>query len=299
MVNEGFAFDNFSISQDFSGGAVLEHFTNSAQEESKSADDIVDDLAFENPGAVIDIQYHMDYPGIDSMYLNYPFSSTRFYHMEVPSVPFAILNGREESEFRFDFSGPAEQPNEDILEQASLEESPFLMELKVDWTDMSLEATATITCDTQSYNSNVDLYMVVMETSVTAYTGLNQDTEFRNVVLDMLPTPAGKLLGNEWVKGDVVTKTFSWDYPAYVEDMEDLAVVAFVADRDNKGIILKAAASYMTPQVGAEKNQESSRESGCVSQPCFTYGLCESGRSGLHGGEYNGHGSLGKKGNGI
>ena len=92
--------------------------------------------------------------------------------------------------------------------------------------------------------------MVLFETLVTAYTGENGDTEFRNVVLDMLPTPAGKLLGNNWTRGKTVTNSFSWNFPAYVEDVEDLAVLAFITDRDHDGVILQADATYRTPQVG-------------------------------------------------
>ena len=65
----------------------------------------------------------------------------------------------------------------------------------------------------------------------------------------MLPTPAGKLLGNEWFNGKTESRSFSWDYPEYIEDIEDLAVVAFVQDRDNGGI-LQAAAEFLTPWVG-------------------------------------------------
>ena len=100
-----------------------------------------------------------------------------------------------------------------------------------------------------TFPSYLDLYVAVIESSVTAYTWLNQDTMFRNVVLDMLPTPAGKLLGNEWSNGKTESRTYTWDYAAYVEDIEDLAVVAFVKGRNNEPI-LQVASNYLTPQVG-------------------------------------------------
>jgi hypothetical protein len=99
--------------------------------------------------------------------------------------------------------------------------------------------------------------MAVVEHDVTAYTGGNQDTSFRNVVLDMLPGPQGFLLGNEWGKNETETGTFSWDYPDYVEDIEDLGVVAFVQERDpEKGEILQAAIKYRTPHVGVGDRKE-------------------------------------------
>jgi PKD repeat protein len=250
--NQGFAFDNFSISESLRG-SIIEHFTNSSQAGSRIADDIIDDLVLRNASQVIDLQYHVDYPGEDPMNENNIFPpSTRSFQLGIPSVPYAVLNGRDEQVFRFDFSGLAEIPNDEILYQVSLESAPFNMELDVDWNEGSMEAMVTTVCTTDSFPSNVQLYVVVVERFVTAYKGANQDEEFRNVVLDMLPTPAGKLLGNEWEKGQSVPVNYRWDYPNYVEDIEDLMVVAFVQDRDNGGI-MQAVAESLTPQVGILK----------------------------------------------
>jgi len=50
-------------------------------------------------------------------------------------------------------------------------------------------------------------------------------------------------------KVNTETRTFSWDYKEYVEDIEDLSVVAFVQDRDH-GNVLQADAKPHTPGVG-------------------------------------------------
>ena len=57
------------------------------------------------------------------------------------------------------------------------------------------------------------------------------------------------MLGNNWQKGESVTMTYSWDYGDYVEDIQDLAVVAFINDRDHFEIV-QAVADYHTPPVG-------------------------------------------------
>ncbi len=113
----------------------------------------------------------------------------------------------------------------------------------------SLEATTTVTCVTDQYENNIQLYMVVFESLVTAYNGINGDTEFRNVVLDMMPTAAGRLLGGNWYRNVKDIRTDTWTYAPYVEDVADLGVAAFVQDR-NTGRILQAAVNYKTPQVG-------------------------------------------------
>ena len=90
---------------------------------------------------------------------------------------------------------------------------------------------------------------MVFETSVTAYTGLNGDQEFRNVVLDMLP-PAGKLLKSDWESGDTMVRENNWEYQTYVEDILDLGVAAFVQDLGNVLLFLPIASGGKAPGGG-------------------------------------------------
>ena len=79
-----------------------------------------------------------------------------------------------------------------------------------------------ITCAADSFSSDLDLYVAVIETSVTAYIEPNQDTIFRNVVLDMLTSPSGDWVGNAWFNGITESRAFSWEYLKYVEDIESV-----------------------------------------------------------------------------
>jgi len=247
--NQGFAFDNV-IFAERTKRSVLEHFTNSADVHSRSADSLVDLYASVYSKDVIDLQYHMNYPGQDPMNMNNPDPpSNRAGNLGIGMVPYAVLDGGVNPAHRYDFSGEGQVPDKETLKLLSLEIPLFRISLAVDWQQGSLEATTTVTCNTDQYSSNIQLYVAVFEYSVTAYTGLNQDTAFRNVVLDMLPTPAGKLLGSDWYLGKSETRTNSWIYPAYLEDPEDLGVVAFVQDRDNDRI-LQASVRYKTPVTG-------------------------------------------------
>jgi hypothetical protein len=119
-----------------------------------------------------------------------------------------------------------------------------------------LEATTVVTCNVDRYDNNIQLYVVVFETSVTQYTGENGDSEFRNVVLDMLPNPQGKLLGGNWRFGNDEIREDTWTYLSFVENTDDLGVVAFVQDR-NTNEILQADVSYKTWQVGTPRNPAS------------------------------------------
>ncbi|MFO7935917.1 MAG: T9SS type A sorting domain-containing protein, partial [Bacteroidales bacterium] len=217
---------------------------------SKGADDLVDAFGAGNRDEVIDLQYHTDYPGTDPMNENNPDpASTRSGTLGVGQVPYAVMDGGVTPATRYDFSGEEQEPDQDALKLLSLEIPLFEVDLEVDWLDGGLLETTTVTCRTDGFDENIQLYVVVFESSVTAYTGENGDTEFRNVVLGMLPTPAGKLLGNSWYEGKTDTRSNTWTYPDYVEDTDDLGVVAFIQERST-GRILQADVAYKSPQVG-------------------------------------------------
>ncbi len=139
------------------------------------------------------------------------------------------------------------------MESVLLTEIPFRMEMAVEWMDNSLKADIQVICLSNSYPGNIQLYVAIIESEVTAYTGENGDRSFRNVELDVLPTPAGKLLGAVWYRGKVDERSFSWDHVSYIEDVEDLGVVAFIQDRES-GDILQATSGHLNSGVGLPKN---------------------------------------------
>lgn len=259
MGNQGFAFDNIKLAEK-TKMSVLEYFTNASDANSKTADVVVDTYAGENRSDVVDLQYHTAFPGDDPMNQNNPKpASNRSGNLLIGQVPYAVLDGGYIDDLRYDFSSVSHVPGSAELKALSLEIPLFSIELDAQWADDQLSLIADVTCETESYSENIQLYIVVFETLVTAYTGGNGDTEFRNVVLKMLPTPAGKLLGDNWVKGMSETFAAGWAYESYVEDKEDLAVAVFVQDR-NSYQVLQAAVSYATPQVSVIDEQARLRE---------------------------------------
>ena len=114
---------------------------------------------------------------------------------------------------------------------------------------------------------------------MTAYTGENGDAEFRNVVLDILPTPGGTLLGNNWSEGKNETCNFTWEYLSYVEDVEDLAVAAFVQDRGNWRI-LQAAVEHKNELVGITGRELSIRSLEIYPNPAGNFSYVNFGEPG-------------------
>lgn len=250
IYNQGFAFDNFFIKKAILRRSVLEYFTNAAGAAIYPADSLVEDWSLEHTGYVYDLHYHMDYPEQDPMHEYNPHPpSTRAFNYGVPGVPYAVLNGGVTPEYRFDLSPPSEGIDDEVLIGSSMETPLFELSLAVDYLENRLEGTATVVCLTDDFDSYLQLYIVIIEQAVTSYPVLTPDSSFRNVVLAIWPDAAGTLLGNQWSSGTMVETDFTWDYVTYLEDVDDLSVVAFVQDRDNK-LILQADALPKTPFVG-------------------------------------------------
>lgn len=248
LGNQGFAFDNVVIAER-TKLSVLEHFTDYSNDSSRIADEIIDAVGRRYPKDVIDLQYHLGEGGMDPMYLNNPYpSSTRSVNYGVPGLPYSILNGGACPDHRYDLPALRAGVIEDHVRTLSLEIPEFDVDLAVDWLETELSAQTTVTCKTERFEDNLQLYLVVFETSVTGYAGNNGIPVFRNVVLDMLPTPAGKLLGDKWVQGKTDVRTQTWIYAPYVEDIDDLAVAAFIQDRSSNRV-LQAAVEYKDPLV--------------------------------------------------
>ncbi len=247
--NEGFAFDNVYISER-NKKPLLEHFTNSGDLASQFADDHVDAYYLENSQEVLDIQYHTNYPGSDPMNQNNPeAAATRGGSLGIGQVPYAVLDGGIDPAFRYNFKTTETSPQGEELDQLSLEIPKFNISIDMEWLSDKFHTDLKITCNTESYSNNLQLYLVVIESEVTAYRGDNGDTHFRNVVLDMLPSPAGKLLGSDWEWGKTDSVSYTWDYLSYVEDIDDLGVIVFVQDRETRRI-LQSASSHMVSELG-------------------------------------------------
>jgi hypothetical protein len=177
---------------------------------------------------------------------------TRGVRYGISEIPFTILQGGSEENQRFGLEEIGSDAFNAQISSSSLGLATFEIELDDQWSDGELELT-TLVRSLENYSENVDLYLVIIETEVTAYTGSNGDNEFRNVVLDMVPTPAGILLGDNWIPGKEASRQSTWTYKSYVEDEEDLAVVAFIQDRSTRRI-LQAAISYADKTVDVSQD---------------------------------------------
>jgi hypothetical protein len=178
--------------------------------------------------------------------------STRVTVNGITEVPYTILDGGIVPENRFNYDGLSSDNFMKQVKLATLETPPFDIELEVDWTEPVVTATTRV-ISKGTYPDFIQLYVVVLEKEVTAYTGTNGDIQFRNVVLDMLPI-TGILLGGNWYEGKTEERTHEWTVASYVEDFDDLAIAAFIQDR-NSFARLQSAVSYASGPVGVPEKK--------------------------------------------
>ena len=285
VFNQGFAFDNFTISESMKRRSVLEYFTNAAGEPLFVADSLVKRFATKYSGIVYDLHYHMDYPEEDPMNAYNPYiPSARAFRYDVLTVPYAVLNGGVTPAYRYNLVLPDGDLDEELLLESALEAPLFDLSLSVDYYSDKLDGNVLVTCLSDSFDAYIQLYVVVLEKEVTSYPELSGDGSFRNVVLDMVPSPTGKPLGNNWNDGKTLETDFNWEYVPYVEDPEDLCVVAFVEDRDH-GTVLQADAVYNSPYVGITEYKDRSIPLVFYPNPARNYVTVYFGERTTQGGE--------------
>ena len=247
--NEGFAFDNIYLGER-SKRALIEHFTNSAAAEAPEADDAIDDFTDNNNLDVVNLQYHMHFPGADPMNVNNPSpAASRSFYYGVNQVPFALMDGGFDNSYRYDFA-PGE-PDGSSLRQLTLESPSFDIDLRFWLYDTRMRVQSHITALEEMDKKNLVQYIVVAERQVTSYEGENGDTEFNNVVLGMLPSPAGTLYEKAWARDESMETSHTWPY-AHVEDLSDLVVVSFIQERGTGKVLQVSAALEPDFPLGAD-----------------------------------------------
>lgn len=228
IENQGFAVDNIYIGERTKRG-LIEHFTNSADPASATADNSINTFVANNALDVTGLHYHMHYPGEDPMNINNPApASARSFYYGITEVPFAVMDGGVVSEYEYDFA--PSKPNINQLKRLTLESPAFEMDLKFQLYNEHLSTTVTMRASEQLDSLELTLNVAVVEKVLTSYSGAGGISEYRNVVLDMLPTAAGVLISRSWDRHDEYTRQYTWSYQ-HVEDHDELMLVAFLQDR--------------------------------------------------------------------
>jgi hypothetical protein len=224
----GLAFDNMWIGER-NKMTLIEHFTNTSDQASLSADSQLDALANSNPWDIIDIQYHTSFPGTDPFnQLNQVDPRTRASFYQVSEVPVSILNGGTSSKFRYDYD---EDPlDTTIAKIQSLMDPYFSLNLTTIKTNNTIDISVTVKPLRQLLDHTVTLHFAIIERMVSGVTGANGDTLFESVLKTMLPDTS---FMNDWdpSSGEAYTVNRSWNFKN-TYNADELRVIVFIQDED-------------------------------------------------------------------
>jgi hypothetical protein len=228
LISQGYAFDDVWIG-DRSRIALMEHFTNSSDQSSVEADQVVNTLENSYNGEVIVVQYHTKYPEGDTMYLNYPSGPavrSILYGYGLP--PYSMLDGLSRFDYRFT------QVDNNLLNRRILTDPLFKIDISCTNDNNLLNIKANVMAlDTVPFKE-MKLHVAVVEKEITGILGQNGEDRFENVVKGLVPDASGTSISRSWSKGQTQQVNLSWVPRAY--DPSKLAVVAFIQDEGTQEV---------------------------------------------------------------
>ncbi len=236
---DGIAFDNIWIGER-SKKVLVEHFTNAGDTLCKRINEEFNEVINTNLEDIIDIQYHMSYPGADTFYvLNPGTSDTREYYYSLPDIPYAFIDGGRNGADAFILNYREEQNELDemdlTLTLAALADNLFQLDISTTVGNNSLSIDVDVKAVQDEEEKDLTLQVAVMERLIKDVVGENGETRFENVLRDMLPNAQGTSFNRSWTAGDQESLSFDWFYQD-VFDHEELRVVAFIQDDATKEV---------------------------------------------------------------
>ena len=215
-------------SQTFDLKPIYQVFTSSTCVACKPGNELLDGILDENLGMYSLIKYQVNWPSPGDPYYTAE-AGVRVGYYNVTGVPSLFINTTQ--------LNPNSMTQELFDENIGLMTSMNIMvnTAEVDEAGM-LELELELEVDTD-YESGLTLQTVIVERVTTGNVGNNNETEFHNVMLKMLPNAYGTTLGALSVNNN---ETFSFTYDmsqTFMEQASDLSLIVFVQDDSDQSII--------------------------------------------------------------
>lgn len=219
---------------------------------------------------IVLMSYQVSWPGFDPMYFhNEAEVDARVELYEVSGVPNSVVDGNVFNGAPLEFLDGWTPST--IANRAAMT-SPFTFNvshsLSTDFT--TLNVTGDVTVSGAVNNSNLVLHVVVVEKHIAFATppGSTDEKDFYNVMKKFLPNSSGTPLAASYNIGDQISIDESWVYEN-VYDINELAVIAFIQDTNNKEI-MQAGFSENIMGVPALPNVEAE-----IADMAAPSGLCD------------------------
>jgi hypothetical protein len=236
IANEGFAFDNVWIGNR-QRKVLFEHFTNAADETSKTVNESINQVINANSQDIIDLQYHLSYPGTDPFYDQNPeVADAREIYYDIGSVPYSFMDGGRNNNQGFIYKyGDDDMLEEDDIKKAVLHDRRFDIDASAYEQSGIIYSTVDIMA-AENYTENaLIVHVAIIEQRIDEETGANGETVFESVVHSMLPTALGTLITQSWTAGEERSYAFNWE-TSNIYNMDEVRVVAFIQNEETKEV---------------------------------------------------------------
>ncbi len=191
------------------------------------------------------IKYQQDFPGAGDPYATNESVARRSYYA-INSIPRMEIDGQWDQHAGV-FSA-------NIYNQYNSEPSFMSIDItSATYSGNNVNITATITPLIDYIPGNYRYHVVIVEGKTTGNIGTNGETEFFNVMMDMIPDQNGNVINSLNANVPInVTKTTNLAN-SNVEEMSDLKVVVFVQNNNDKKV-LQSAWKSITPVASVDDN---------------------------------------------
>lgn len=248
-TDEGFAFDDIYIGER-SRMVLLEHFTNTSNISSVVIDKNVNTILSTNSQDVVSIQMHTSFPSNqDPLYLFNPAPpSARSAYYGISVIPYSVMDGNRYFNYTDEALSDTSIKVRALKDpQFKISMNPVISNNNLINIDFELQALDTVSND-------VTLHVALIEKVVTGITVPNGQTEFKNVLRQMMPDAGGTNFQRFWNPLDKVTFSLQSGLKSFA-DFNKIQIVAYVQDEITKEIYQTVSldTSYITtglPQSG-------------------------------------------------
>jgi hypothetical protein len=204
-----------------------------------------------NTDNVISIKYQWYFPGFDPMHEHNPAeANARLAYYGINGVPTATIDGVI-PDVSPSYPGAPGAFSQGLFDDAGAIQASFDIDVTYELTPNGLTVEATATC-TEAVTGDLRFRIAVIEEEIqfSSAPGTNGETEFYDVMKKFLPEVDGLEMANSYEVGESFTTSQTWSY-ANVYDVNELAVVVFIQDDNNKSVLqaAKASGAEIQPEV--------------------------------------------------
>lgn len=233
---------------------LFEEFTGEDCGPCAAANPGVNALLNANDGSVIGLKYQRI---VSSSSRNVLYSQTtaetgaRSTYYSNNSIPTGVLDGNVKKTNAASF-------DQSDFDNRSTVTSPFNLTVTHDFSDagdsifiqVNIEASQAFSA-LKSATLKLRVAMVEREI-ILSPPALNGETDFLEVMRKMYPNPSGTTLAQNWTSGQAQTVNFRAKIPSFIFDKNQIAIVAFIQDDDNKEVHQAARSPQKQVRVDAK-----------------------------------------------